>query len=110
MPQMSPEEMQAMQQQANPQAGGDESGAISQKVQMVGQGLSDLIKVIASSQASTDQDKQNASAAMQAYMALVDGLGQESGQDPEAPQQADQGNIPADQGANGVPMGPQTRQ
>lgn len=111
MPQMSPEEMQAMQQQAG---GGEESaesgGSVSKMVQDIGQGLSELMKVIDKSPSSTDQDRQNASDVMKSYMNLVEGLGQESGQDAPPPEQADQGSVPAEGGLNGVPMGPQTKQ
>lgn len=101
---MTPEEMEAMQGEGQPQA------PISDLVQQVGQGLSKLVQVINQSQASTDQDRQAASAVMESYMGLVDGLGQEAGENAPEPEQADMGAVPMQAGQKGQPMGPQTRQ
>lgn len=106
---MTPEEMEQMKGEAGAEGPQDQE-PISQLVQEVGQGLSKLIQVINQSQASTDQDRESASNVMQAYMGLVDGLGQEAGQNPEAPQQADMGAVPMQAGQSGKPMGPETRQ
>lgn len=102
MPEISPEEMGEMEKQAGQGA----EAPVSQLIQQVGQGVSKLVDIVNKSQASSDEDRQNAGALMDALMGLVDGLeGKE-----EEPMKGDMGAVPMQAGQSGVPMGPQTKQ
>lgn len=103
--QMSPEEMQAMQQQS----GKDNSQNATQLVQQVGQGLSQLADMINKMPSTGPEARQAIMKAMQAYSDAVDILqGKEAEQ--AGPMPADQGAVPMEGGAQGQPMGPQGRQ
>lgn len=103
--QVSQEEMAAMQAQA----GKSNDTPITKLVQDVGQGLSKLAEVLNSSDAATDQDKEQMSGIMSAFMDLVEK--QLGGSGPGQNQEAESlSQVPVQQGAKGVPMGPQVKQ
>lgn len=107
MPEMSPEQMQAMEAaegEAKPEGG--QGGDVMAKVEAVGQGLSELAQMLDQSQGATDQDREEMAQLISLFTGLVErklGGGGEQGAKPE------QGVLPADGGAKGVPMGPQGR-
>lgn len=113
MPEMTPEEMAMMQEQAaGAEGGGDAAGKATQLAKQVGDGLSQLGEMLNGSQAATDQDRSQMAQIMELYIDLVERKlgGAAPGQDaPPEEMPAGQGAAPAMGGAKGVPMGPQGR-
>lgn len=83
----------------------EEAGAATQLAQQVGQGLQKLSEMLAQSGGSPEEQAQMKQI-MDSYIDLVEHkLG--GGEDPPEPE--GMGQVPVQQGAGGVPMGPQTR-
>lgn len=109
---MSPEEMQAMQSQAQPEgADGGGAGAATKIAQDVGQGLAKLAEMLDGSQGATDQDRQMMAQIMSLFTELVEKkLGGSAPGEDQPSEEPMPREVPATGGASGVPMGPQTRQ
>lgn len=108
MPEMTPEEMAAMQEQA----GKSPDGQVTKLVQQVGDGLSKLSELLNGSQSATDADRQQMATIMNSYIDLVEKkLGSSAPGEDAAEEEipADQGAIPMQGGRSGQPMGPQSR-
>lgn len=103
---MSPQEMEELQAMGGKKDG---VGAATKIAQEVAMGLKQLSEMLAGSQGATDQDKQQMDQIMSMFVDLVEKklAGQAPGQDPEA--EAPLKEMPMQQGMNGVPMGPQTK-
>lgn len=108
MPQISPEEMAAMQEQA----GQDNSGKATALVKSVGEGLAQLSEMLNSSKGVTDADREQMAMVMNGFIDLVEKKlgGSAPGQDaPPEELPADEGAVPMQGGRTGKPMGPQNR-
>ena len=117
MPGMSPEEMAAMQAEAQggggaPEGGGDQMGAATKIAQDVGGGLAKLAEMLDGSQGATDQDRQQMAQIISLYTDLVEKKlgGSAPGEDMPPEEGPMPAQLPAEGGAKGVPMGPQGRQ
>jgi hypothetical protein len=104
MPDISPEEMAKMQEQAGSAPNGGEATALAQQV---GEGLSKLADMLDASPGATDEDRAKMAQVMQGFVELVEKnlAGSAPGQNPE--EEGPSAPIPAMGGAKGVPMGPQ---
>lgn len=111
MPEMSPEEISAMQEQAGgggPEGGGD----ITKLLQQGGEILARISDVVGNSGAATDQDREQFAGIMNSYIDFVENKlgGAGPGEDvPEEEPPGGMGAVSAMGGAKGVPMGPQSR-
>ena len=109
MPDLSPEEMAAMQGQEEKQEGGDATMLVKE----VGSGLAQLAQMLDKSPGCTDQDREQMGQVMSLFTDLVEKkLGGSAPGEDQAPEEmpADQGAVSAQGGMKGVPMGPQSRQ
>ena len=105
MAEMTPEEMEMMQQQAGKETG----GGATKLVQQVGEGLAKLSEMLMSAKGTTDQDKAQMEQIMSSFVDLVEKkLSAEPGQDAPS-ENPEMSQIPMDQGGGGQPMGPATR-
>ena len=105
---MKPQDMAAMQAQADQEAQG--AGEATKLAQQVGQGLGRLSEMLNQSQGATDQDKTQMAQILDLYIDLVEKKlgGQAPGQDAPVEEEVP-AVVPADAGLRGKPMGPGTR-
>ncbi len=108
MPEISPEEVSAMQAQEGKDDG---MGQVTKLAQDVGQGLAKLSDLLNSSDAATDEDRAQMSEILNSFVDLVEKkLGAAPGQNPEEEEVLPAGNAVSMQGGlKGKPMGPESR-
>ncbi len=106
MAEMTPEEMEMMQQQA----GKDSSGGATKLVQEVGKGLEKLNEMLNSAPGTTDKDRAQMQSIMDNFVDLVEKklAGSAPGEDQEDPSEQ-MSQVPVDAGMSGKPMGPASR-
>lgn len=115
MPEMSPEQAAMMEQQAGgqqgPGAGAGGGGPDPIKlIQDAGQSLSQISDLINGAPGATDEDREQMAQIMSMFADLVERkmASAEGGESVPAPG-GGRGAVPAEAGAGGVPMGPNTR-